>query len=84
MSVCCLAEIQAGAETLNFNPDWRFLREDVSGAEKAAFDDAGWSAAKNQRAFQEFGIGIGACALRRAMVEVYSRRGAPAAVEKTE
>ena len=31
------------AETLNFNPDWRFVQADIPGAEKAAFDDSAWS-----------------------------------------
>ena len=29
--------------TLNFNYDWRFIREDVPGAEAPAFDDSQWS-----------------------------------------
>ncbi|HVT90672.1 MAG TPA: DUF4982 domain-containing protein [Tepidisphaeraceae bacterium] len=29
--------------TYNFNPDWKFIREDVSGADNAAFDDASWA-----------------------------------------
>lgn len=28
--------------TLNFNPDWRFLKADPAGAEDARFDDQGW------------------------------------------
>jgi len=30
-------------ELLNFNIDWKFLREDVDGAEVATFDDAKWT-----------------------------------------
>ena len=30
-------------ETLNFNIDWKFLRDDVDGAEAAAFDDSKWA-----------------------------------------
>jgi beta-galactosidase len=29
--------------TLNFNPDWRFLRADAPGAEQTAFDDHTWT-----------------------------------------
>jgi beta-galactosidase len=29
--------------TYNFNPDWKFIREDVSGADAVAFDDAAWT-----------------------------------------
>jgi beta-galactosidase len=29
--------------TFNFNCDWKFIREDVTGAEAPAFDDAQWS-----------------------------------------
>ncbi|WP_168432989.1 glycoside hydrolase family 2 protein [Pontiella sulfatireligans] len=32
----------AVAEKLNFNPDWRFIKEDVAGAEATGFDDSGW------------------------------------------
>ena len=28
--------------TYNFNPDWRFFREDVAGAEAMGFDDSAW------------------------------------------
>jgi beta-galactosidase len=29
--------------TFNFNPGWKFIREDVTNAEQAAFDDSEWS-----------------------------------------
>ena len=29
--------------TYNFNPDWKFIRQDVPGAEQAAFDDTAWT-----------------------------------------
>ncbi len=28
---------------LNFDPDWKFIRQDVAGAEKSDFDDAAWT-----------------------------------------
>lgn len=41
-AVFCGAAAGLQAETLNFNPDWRFIREDIPGAENPAFDDAAW------------------------------------------
>ncbi len=32
----------AAAEKLNFNPDWRFIKQDVKGAEATDFDDRSW------------------------------------------
>jgi beta-galactosidase len=32
-----------GRQTLNFNPDWKFLKADPAGAEGAAFDDSAWT-----------------------------------------
>ena len=29
--------------TYNFNPDWKFIRQDVPGAQDAAFDDSTWT-----------------------------------------
>src|ERR1035438_8755067 len=29
--------------TYNFNPGWKFIREDVTNAEQVAFDDSKWS-----------------------------------------
>jgi len=29
--------------TYNFNPDWKFIRQDVPGAQEAAFDDSTWT-----------------------------------------
>ena len=34
--------IGIGAQMLNFNPDWRFIRQDVTGAEAAVFNDSEW------------------------------------------
>lgn len=31
-----------GRVRLNFNADWRFMRDDVAGAQEPGFDDAGW------------------------------------------
>jgi beta-galactosidase len=48
--VCLIAAFFLGAGlradqrlTLNFNPDWKFLRADASGAEQAGFDDRSWA-----------------------------------------
>src|SRR4051812_4344115 len=32
----------AGRQVLNFNPDWRFIRDDVPNAQSATFDDSHW------------------------------------------
>src|SRR5579863_5744246 len=29
--------------TLNFNPDWKFIKADPAGAQASAFDDTGWT-----------------------------------------
>src|ERR1700733_3741868 len=29
--------------TLNFNPDWKFVKSDPTGAQSTAFDDSGWT-----------------------------------------
>jgi beta-galactosidase len=39
--------------TLNFNYDWRFIREDVSGAEAPAFDDAKWTSVATPHSFND-------------------------------
>jgi beta-galactosidase len=33
----------AGRVTLNFNPDWRFIKDDPAGAQAPGFDDKGWT-----------------------------------------
>src|SRR5262245_21078062 len=42
---CCLAvgALAAGRETINFNPDWQFIKADPVGAEAAGFNDAAWT-----------------------------------------
>ncbi|MBC8095991.1 MAG: beta galactosidase jelly roll domain-containing protein [Akkermansiaceae bacterium] len=32
-----------GRESVNLNPNWRFIRQDVAGAQAAGFDDSVWS-----------------------------------------
>jgi beta-galactosidase len=39
--------------TLNFNYDWRFIREDVPGAEATAFDDSQWSSVATPHSFND-------------------------------
>ncbi len=38
---------------LNFNLDWRFLREDVTGAEAIQFDDSKWSVVSTPHTFND-------------------------------
>ena len=39
--------------TLNFNYDWKFIREDVFGAEAPAFDDSKWTAVATPHSFND-------------------------------
>lgn len=39
--------------TLNFNLDWRFLREDTPGAEAPAFDDSKWAVISTPHTFND-------------------------------
>ena len=39
--------------TLNFNLDWRFLREDVAGAEAVEFDDSKWAVVSTPHTFND-------------------------------
>ena len=38
---------------LNFNLDWKFIREDVSGAEAPAFDDSKWTTVSTPHSFND-------------------------------
>ncbi len=42
-SIGIASSLFAGRETLNFNPDWRFLKADPAGAHAPGFDDHAWS-----------------------------------------
>ena len=44
---------QSPRTTLNFNLDWRFIRQDVPGAEAPAFDDKAWSAVSTPHSFND-------------------------------
>ena len=39
--------------TLNFNPDWKFIKADVPGAAQPGFDDAGWSTVSLPHTFND-------------------------------
>src|SRR5690348_5522325 len=39
--------------TLNFNYDWKFLREDVSGADAIEFDDSKWNSIATPHSFND-------------------------------
>ncbi|MEY2881523.1 MAG: Beta-galactosidase, partial [Verrucomicrobiota bacterium] len=39
--------------TLNFNPDWRFLRDDPAGASAPAFDDRAWAVVSAPHTFND-------------------------------
>jgi beta-galactosidase len=44
---------QSPRTTLNFNLDWKFIREDASGAEAPSFDDAAWSSVATPHSFND-------------------------------
>lgn len=44
LAVVACTPLVAQRLTLNFNPDWRFLKADPAGAEKVGFDDRAWKA----------------------------------------
>jgi beta-galactosidase len=39
--------------TLNFNPDWKFIRQDVPGADAANFDDSSWTTVSTPHTYNE-------------------------------
>ncbi len=45
--------LAAGRETINFNPDWKFLKDDPTGAEAPAFDDAAWATVSAPHTFND-------------------------------
>ena len=47
------AALHSPRATLNFNLDWRFIREDVSGAEAPAFDDSKWNTVSTPHSFND-------------------------------
>ena len=38
---------------INFNPDWKFIRQDVPGAEAVGFDDSKWEAVSTPHTYNE-------------------------------
>src|SRR4051812_29309987 len=42
-----------GRQVLNFNPDWRFIKADVAGAQAAAFDDSMWTIVSTPHTFND-------------------------------
>jgi beta-galactosidase len=40
-------------QTVNFNPAWRFVRQDVPGAENPEFDDSSWSTISTPHSFND-------------------------------
>jgi beta-galactosidase len=43
----------AERETLNFNPDWRFIKADPAGAQAPTFDDHAWKAVSTPHTFND-------------------------------
>src|SRR5436190_2886912 len=42
-ALCLVSHVAAQRLTLNFNPDWKFIKADPAGAQAAGFNDAGWT-----------------------------------------
>jgi beta-galactosidase len=42
-----------GRQTLNFNPDWKFLKADPAGAQAPGFDDAAWATVSTPHTFND-------------------------------
>ncbi len=50
----CAASVSAAERlTLNFNPDWRFLKDDPKGAETPGFDDRGWAVVSTPHTYND-------------------------------
>ena len=45
--------IAQGRLTLNFNPDWKFIKSDPAGAAQPGFDDSGWTAVSAPHTFND-------------------------------
>ena len=43
----------SGRETLNFNPDWRFIKEDPPGASAEGFNDSSWAVVSAPHTFND-------------------------------
>jgi len=39
--------------TYNFNPDWKFIKQDVSDADKATFDDSKWETVSTPHTYND-------------------------------
>ena len=51
-----LSGVRGGAAerlTLNFNPDWKFIKADATGAADPGFDDSGWSTVSTPHTFND-------------------------------
>jgi beta-galactosidase len=47
------AQVSGGRETLNFNPDWKFIKADPAGAQTPNFDDASWKAISTPHTYND-------------------------------
>ena len=62
MALCSLTAIAADVpyappvsprQTINFNPGWKFIRQDVPGAENPKFDDSSWTTVSTPHSFND-------------------------------
>ena len=53
LALLSAAPAPAGRSTVNFNPDWRFVRADPAGASSAGFDDSKWTVVSAPHTFND-------------------------------
>ena len=53
LAVLAAGRLAAERTTVNFNPDWKFLRADAAGAETPGFDDSAWADISTPHTFND-------------------------------
>ena len=53
LSLAAVAGFAAERQTINFNPDWRFLKADPAGAAAPTFDDSAWTMVSTPHTFND-------------------------------
>jgi len=53
LALFAAANVLADRQTINFNPDWKFVKADPAGAEASGFDDASWTTVSAPHTFND-------------------------------
>jgi beta-galactosidase len=53
---CLVVPAFAQRATLNFNPDWKFIKDDPAGAQASAFNDSGWTEVSAPHTYSDVGV----------------------------